>query len=167
MTSESGCYDVRGRDIRQLYAGFCRITLSDEAIWSLSLASSVLPENHIGFELWITEVAGVTCHDKKISAWCKSLGRAVAELAPLLGKRRRVLVESYRPEWGDVAAMDGLQYAMLGKDSVKGIEARAAELNCRPQAYTRIRNLVAGSVVLQMQQYETQLAWAVRIQRYA
>jgi len=140
--------------------------LSDEAIWALSLASSVLPENHIGFELWITDVAGVDCHDEKIQGWCKSLGKAVAELAPLLGKRRRVLVESYRPEWGDVAAMDGLQLAMMGKDSVKGIEARAKELDCRPQAYTRIRNLVAGSVVLQMQQFESQLAWAVRIQRY-
>ena len=166
MTTETGCYDVRGRDIRQLYAGFCRITLSDEAIWSLSLASSVLPENHIGFELWITEVAGVTCHDHKITAWCKGLAQAISQLSPLLGKRRRVLVESYRPEWGDKAALDGLQYALMGKDSVKGVRARADELGCGWEAYTRIRNLVAGSVILQMQQFEAELAWAVRIQRY-
>jgi hypothetical protein len=165
MTTETGCYDVRGRDIRQLYAGFCRITMREDLIWCLSLASSVRPDNHIGFELWITDVAGVTCHDNKIEEWCKSLGRTIATMSPLLGKRRRVLVPSYKPEWGDKAAIDGLQMALLGKKSVKGLRARAEELGCGWEAYKRIRNLVAGSVILQMDQFEEDLKWATRIQK--
>ena len=159
-------YTVRGRDLRQLYAPFCRRPLGDQAIWCLSLASSTLPEHHIGFEAWITDTADTDCHIPKLSAWCKSLAETAATLKPLLGKRRRLLVESYRKDWGDQAALDGLVLALRGKGSVPTLESRAAEFGCVLRAYGRIRGIVAGCVVLLMTQYESALEWAVRIQKH-
>jgi len=161
-----GDYQVKGRDLRQLYAPFCRRPLGDQAIWCLSLASSTLPDKHIGYQAWITDTADTDCHAAELSAWCKSLAETAATLKPLLGKRRRLLVESYRKDWGDQAALDGLSLALRGKSSVPTLDSRAEQFGCRWQAYGRIRGLVAGCVVLQMTQYESALEWAVKVQKH-
>ena len=159
-------YAVKGRDLRQLYAPFCRRPLGDQAIWCLSLASSTLPENHIGYAAWITDTADTDCHTRELEEWCKSLAETAATLKPLLGKRRRLLVESYRKDWGDQAALDGLVLALRGKDAIPAASDRATQFDCLVRPYVRIRGLVAGCVVLQMTQYESALEWAVRIQRH-
>ena len=161
-----GDYQVRGRDLRQLYAPFCRRPLGDQAIWCLSLASSTLPDNHIGYQAWITDTADTDCHMAELAAWCKSLAETAATLKPLLGKRRRLIVESYRKDWGDQAAIDGLVLALRGKGAVPSPEARAEQFNCHRDPYRRIRSIVAGCVILQMAQYEDALGWAVRVQRH-
>lgn len=163
-----GDWDIRGADIRQLFAAFGRIPLNDSAIWSLSLASSTMPPNHIGYQAWITMVADSDCHGESLADWVKSLARALATLRPVMGRKRRdVLVKSYRPEWGDQAALDGLQIALYGPGKVESYDARANAFGCRWQAYKRIRDLVAGVVTMQMAQYESALAWAVGLQRRA
>ena len=159
-------YTVRGRDLRQLYAPFTRRPLGDQAIWCLSLASSTLPDHHIGYQAWITDTADTDCHMAELAEWCKGLAETAATLKPLLGKRRRLLVESYRKDWGDQAALDGLVLALRGKGSVPSLDSRAAEFGCVLRAYGRIRGIVAGCVVLQMTQYESALEWAVRIQKH-
>lgn len=160
-------YQVKGRDLRQAYAAFCRRPLGDRAIWCLSLASSTLPDNHIGYEAWITEVSGADCHADTLRRWCVDLAEAAATLKPKLGERRRQLVECYRPDWGATAALDGLQMALCGLQSVPSYDSRADHYRIRWQAYKRIRDLVAGCVILQMAQYEDALAWAVRTQRFS
>lgn len=165
--TEQGDYDIRGSDIRQLYAGFGRIPLSDSAIWSLSLAQSAMPANSIGFEAWITYVADADCHGERLAEWVKGLAAAMAGMKPLLGKRRRALVLSYAPEWGNQAALDGLSLALWGDKAVPGYDARADQFGCRWQAYKRIRDLVRAVVTMQMLQFESALAWAVRLQRRA
>ena len=159
-------YSIKGRDLRQLYAPFCRRPLGDQAIWCLSLASSTLPDNHIGYAAWITDTADTDCHLAELRAWCKSLAETAATLKPLLGKRRRLLVESYRKDWGDQAAVDGLVLALKGKDAIPPASDRATQFDCLVRPYVRIRGLVAGCVVLQMTQYESALEWAVKIQRH-
>jgi hypothetical protein len=159
-------YQVKGRDLRQLYAPFCRRPLGDQAIWCLSLASSTLPDNHIGYQAWITDTADTDCHLAELREWCKGLAATAATLKPLLGKRRRLLVESYRQDWGDQAALDGLLLALKGKDAVPSLDSRADQFKCRWQAYGKIRGLVAGCVLMQMAQYEDALAWAVKVQRH-
>jgi len=84
-------YTLKGRDLRQLFAGFGRIPLNDSAIWSLSLATSTLPPGHIGYAAWITFVADVDCHAEALAQWVKDLARCMATVKPLLGKRRRLL----------------------------------------------------------------------------
>ena len=160
-------FDIRGRDLRQLYAGFGRLPLQDGAVWALSLASSTLPPNHIGFAAWITYVADVDCHGERLAQWVKDLARAMATCAPLLGKRRRQLVTSYETRWGDQAALDGLTLALYGPTKVEPILGRAGEFGCSREAYKRIRDLIAGAVLLQLAQYEDALGWAVGVQRRA
>ena len=165
---EHGDYDLRGADLRQLFAGYCRIPLSDGAIWSLSLAQSTMPPNSIGFEAWITHVADSDCHGERLADWAKALAHAMATIKPALpGKRRELLVRSYRKEWGDQAALDGLTAALWGDSRVPSYDSRAEQFKCRWQAYKRIRDLVRGVVTLQMVQFESALAWAVRLQRRA
>ena len=158
-------YDIRGRDLRQLYAGFGRLPLNDGAVWALSLASSTLPPNQIGYAGWITYVADVDCHRERLAQWVKDLARAMATCAPLLGKRRRQLVTSYETRWGDQAALDGLTLALYGPNHVEPILGRAGEFGCSREAYKRIRDLIAGAVLLQLAQYEDALGWAVAVQR--
>lgn len=160
-------YAIRGRDLRQLYAGFGRLPLNDGAIWSLSLASSTMPENHVGYEAWITSVADADCHGERLAGWAKDLARCMATVRPLLGKRRRLLVASYEPAWGDQAALDGLSVALYGTGAVPGHVTRSDGFGCHRDAYKRVRDLIAGVVVMQMAQYESALAWAVSVQRRA
>lgn len=160
-------YTIKGRDLRQLFAGFGRLPLNDSAIWSLSLASSTMPAEHIGYEAWITMVADADCHAERLGDWVKALARCMATARPLLGKRRRVLVASYETAWGDQAALDGLTMALYGPAHVRGHVLRAEEFGCHRDAYRRIRDLIAGVVLMQMAQYEDALSWAVSVQRRA
>lgn len=167
MDAAQHSYDIRGRDLRQLYAGFGRLPLNDGAIWSLSLAQSTMPAEHIGYEAWITYVADVDCHGERLASWVKALARCMATVKPLLGKRRRLLVNSYETAWGDQAALDGLSLALYGPAHVPGHVSRADEFGCHRDAYRRIRDLIAGCVLMQLAQYEDALGWAVAVQRRA
>lgn len=164
---EAHSYDIRGRDLRQAFAGFGRIPLNDSAIWSLSLAQSTMPAGHVGFEAWITHVADVDCHGQKLADWVRALARCMATVKPLLGQRRRLLVASYETAWGDQAALDGLTLALYGPAHVEGHVSRANEFGCHRDAYRRLRDLIAGCVLMQAAQFEDALGWAVRLQRRA
>lgn len=169
MDAQTGDYDVKGRDLRQAFAGFGRIPLSDTAIWSLSLAESTLPDNHIGFEAWIAYVAEADCGLLELQEWCIGLARTLATMKPMMGKRRRLLVEKWREEWGAQAALDGLTLAVMPKhrhERVPSLRSRADEFCIDRQPYKRIRNLVHSAVLQQMAQFEDALGWAVRIQRH-
>jgi hypothetical protein len=164
---EYGDYTIKGRDLRQLYAGFGRRPLSDGAVWALSLADSTMPLPHIGYQAWITCVADVDCHGEELAAWVKGLAGCMATVKPLLGKRRRLLVTKYRQDWGDQAALDGLTLALYGPGSVTPVQTRALAFDCDRDAYRRIRDLVAGAVLVQLAQFEDALGWAVSVQRRA
>ena len=160
-------YDIKGRDLRQLYAGFGRLPLTDGAIWALSLADSTLLPGHIGYKAWITYVADVDCHGEELAEWAKGLALAMSQVRPLLSKRRRLLVTRYDRKWGDQAALDGLQIALYGIGSVTPVQTRALAFDCDSDAYRRIRDLVAGAVLVQLAQFEDALGWAVGVQRRA
>jgi hypothetical protein len=156
-------WDIRGQDLRSYYAAFGRRAMPDGAIYTLAVAESALPDGHIGYQAWMTDVAGVPFFAPSLKAWCVSLARTAATLRPLLGKRRVTLVKSWREDWGQQAARDGLCVALFGADSVPGLEARAVQYDCRWQAYKRVRDIVAGCVLRQMQEFEDALGWATRL----
>lgn len=159
-------YDVRGRDLRQYYAGFGRRVLPDSAVWNLSMASSVLPDGHPGYMAWITTVADANCFCLDLQRWAIGLGGTIAGMKPKLGKRRREFVRSYKPEWGDRASLDGLMFALWGKSAVPSTRERAEQLGCDREAYARLRDFVAGAILLAMWQYEDALRWAFRQGRH-
>lgn len=156
-------YAVKGRDLRQAFSGFARLPMSDAAIWSLSQACAELPPNHMGYAAWITEVAGADCHMPELIRWSKRLAFTAACLKPRMGVRRRRMVEGYTREWGDQAALDGLQLALTGS-CTSGVW-QAERLGVHRDSYRRLRNFVAGALALQSQQFESELAIAVRANR--
>lgn len=158
-----GDWTVKGRDLRQAYAGFCRVPLGDAAIWSLSQASSQLPTQHIGFQVWITEIAGADTHMAAIVRWAKRLAWCASCLKPRMGVRRRRMVEGYRADWGDQAALDAVQLALTG--SCPSARTQSEHFQIHRDGYKRLRNFVAGALVLQSSQFESELAIAVRNNR--
>ena len=155
-----GDYQIKRKDLRQYYASFGNIPLSDKAVWNLSLADSVLPDHHIGFKAWISCVAGVTCHRYELQQWCMSLASQIAIMKPKWGVRAVTFCPSYEHNWGEQASLDGLTQALLDKSP--SVLSRCTEFGCDRRDYTKIRNFVAGAVIAAMWQYEEQLIWAFR-----
>ena len=153
-------------DLRGYYAAFGRRQLPDAAHYAAAVADSTLPDNHVGYDLWITWVADVPFFEKSLIAWAEGLGELAATLKPRIGERRRTYVESYRPQWGRQASRDGLRMAILGPNFVPGLTTRATEFGCRWQAYQKIRDFVKGAALMQMSQFEGQLLWATRLKRH-
>jgi hypothetical protein len=165
-----GDYDVKGRDLRSYYAGFTRRALPEGAIWRLSLASSVLPQGHPGYKVWMTSVSGTERFVRELQDWAIGLGATIAAMKPKLRQRARVYVSSYEPEWGRQAALDGLCQALglsLWAGEEMSILARSEQFECDRDAYKRIRDFVAGALILAAWQYEDALRWAHRVARDA
>lgn len=158
-------YDIRGSDLRQYYASFTRRALPDGAIWRLSLASSCLPQEHPGYMAWLTLVSGTDRFCVELQDWAVGLGATVAAMKPKRGQRAVTFVPSYRHEWGRQASLDGLYMALWGDESVPAILARADAFGCDRDAYKRVRDFVAGAILLGIWQYEDALRWAHRVAR--
>lgn len=160
-------YAVKGRDLRTYYAGFTRRALPDGAIWRLSLASSCLPQGHPGYMAWLTTVAGTERFCPELQQWAIGLGATIARMKPRLRTRARTFVASYDHTWGRQASLDGLCIALFGVGGVPAIAARADEFGCDRDAYKRIRDFVAGALILAAWQYEDALTWAHKVGRDA
>lgn len=151
------CWDVKGPDLRQYYAGFCRRALPDEAIWRLSMASSYLPKEHIGYQAWLTMVAGTDRFLHDLQDWAVSVGGAIAAMKPRLKSNARAYVPSYGAEWGRQAAIDGAILALYGERVVPAYTAQADTFGCHHASYKRIRDFVAGAMLVAAQQFEAEL----------
>lgn len=162
-----GDWDVRGADLRSYYAGFTRRSLPDGAIWRLSLASSALPHGHPGYMAWLTCVADTENFRTQLHDWAMGLAVTIAGMKPKLRLRARQYVPSYDHAWGSQAAADGLNIALYGVDYVPAILERSEEFGCDRDAYKRIRDFVAGAILLAIWQYEDALRWAHRVARDA
>ncbi|HEY5851271.1 MAG TPA: hypothetical protein VIT62_10965 [Lysobacter sp.] len=158
-------YDIKSQDIRQYYASFTRRALPEGAIWRLSLATSCLPSGHPGYMTWMTMVSGTDRFVVSLQDWAIGLGATIARMKPRLRKRARVYVTSYDHEWGKQASLDGLCIALFGADKVPAVLARADEFKCDRDAYQRIRDFVAGALLLAQWQYEDSLRWAHKVAR--
>ena len=149
--------DVKAQDLRAYYAGFCRRALPEGALWRLSQASSYLPENHVGYKVWLTMVAGTERFVPDLQAWAVALAPTIAVMRPKRGKHAYPYVKRYRHEWGKQAALDGVALAIMGQDNVASARSRAKEFDCDRDAYARIRGFVAGALIIAASQYETEL----------
>ncbi len=158
-------YFIRGQDLRSYYAGFTRRALPEGALWRLSLASSVLPEEHVGYKFWLTLISGTDRFCPELQDWAIGLGATMARMKPRLKQRARVYVSSYSHEWGRQASLDGLVGALSGLDAIPSLRDRAEQFGCDREAYKRVRDFVAGAFTLSAWQYEDALRWAHRVAR--
>lgn len=152
-----GCWDIKGQDLRQYYAGFTRRALPDGAIWRLSMACQYLPENHVGYKVWLTLVTGTDRFVPELQEWAIALGAAIAQMKPRRNKLARTYVPSYKPDWGRQAALDGVTQALYGEARTPPYTAQADRFGARYEAYRRIRDFVAGALMLAAGQFESEL----------
>lgn len=153
--------------LRSYYAGFCRRALPEGSLKRLSLADSCLPDGHPGYKAWITIVSGTDRFHPELHDWAVGLGATIAKMKPRLKARRREYVASYAHSWGRQASIDGLNMAIHGKATAPSVASQADALGCDRDAYSRIRNFVAGAIGLAVDQYEEALCWAHRVARDA
>jgi len=153
-------FDIHNLDLAQYFAPFGRRPMPDRAIWLLSLASSCLPDNSVGAEVWLSRVAGVNVHDKMLREWARGLATTFGTVTPKLGKRRRLLFTNYSDTWGHAAADDGMALVVDGR--CPSLRSRAEAFGCHRDMYKKMRNLVGGCALMQAEQYESALAWSVR-----
>ena len=156
-------YAERGKDLRQRFAIFGRKTLDDHHHSILQLACSVMPENHIGCKLWLTQVSGTHIYADALKVWSREFCHAICTMKPLRrnGKPYPILT-AYSPVWGDWAALDGLVIATGFGRRVPALE-REETLGVNRKAYTKARNLVAGALLEQASQFERELGWSWRV----
>lgn len=131
-------FDVLAKRVAAFWWG----TPDQELVWALALARTVSSEP-IADKLYLTHATEDLRYMREVKEWGYSV--AVAFVGSKgSGQRRRSLVESYRPDWGHVAARDGMAMALwpeLGKD-VPGLGKRCEAFGCGKQAYQRVRDEV-------------------------
>lgn len=153
-------YASRGKDLRQRYAIFGRKTLDVNHHSVLSLAKSTMPENHIGDKLWLTMVSGTAIYADDLKNWSREFCEAICTMKPLRRNGRPYpVVSEYSRAWGDWAALDGLVIATGFGRRVAAYE-REKQLGCNRKRYTKARNLVAGALLVQADQFEEALGWS-------
>lgn len=123
-------------------AGFWWGTSDQELVWALALARTVSPEP-IADKLYLTHATEDLRYMREIKEWGYSVAvQFVGSKGS--GQRRRSLVESYRPDWGHVAARDGMAMALWPelREGVPGLGKRSEAFGCGKQAYQRVRDEV-------------------------
>ena len=113
-----------------------------ELVWALGLARVVSTEP-LADKFYLTHAVEDVRYMRALKEWGYSAAvQFVGSRGS--GQRRRSLVESYRPDWGHVAARDGMAMALwphLG-DGVPGLGKRSESFGCGKQAYQRVRDEV-------------------------
>ena len=163
-------FDIRGLEPAQQFAVFTSEFLDEDWVSIMQWAKKQLPENHIGDKLYLVNVAGAYCYDKRINQWAREIAHAFATITPIRNKYspKKWLVASYSPVWGDMAALDAVAITLGTKQRVSASE-RAKEFKCDRHSYVKVRNLTAGALLQQLREFESALGlsiWKHRQEEY-
>lgn len=150
----------------QRYSRFGLHPLTESDVWTLAMATMVMPDGNPGAEAYLTKVAGVDCFLPRLTLWGKvvAIGFAQSQYKARNGVRRRTLVEGYDEAWGQHAVTDGLALALVGQAPMNAAD-RVTILGCGRQGYERIRDCVGGLTVDAIAEFRVALAWAGGYQR--
>lgn len=160
-----GDYDLRGKDLDQMFARFGMHALRDDEILALSLASMVTPKACPGAEIYLLHVAHAADCLPVVRAWGMGVARGLAG-AQYKGRgrvRRRALVEGYSDAWGKYAVYDAIMLIMYC--ACEGIGTRCTMLGVGKQGYRRIRDLVREMFAIAIAEYKLALMWALGYRR--
>jgi len=163
----AGDWDLRGRDLDTQFARFGLRALNDHEICALSIASMVTPSGSPGAAAYLTYVAQVPGYLDELRAWGGMVASGVASAAykGRYGKRRRAYVEGYQESWGRIAVSDAMAMVFIGRGACPGLNERAALLGIGVQGFQRIRDFVAGALMVTIDEYRMALSWAYGMRR--
>lgn len=139
----------------QRYARFGLRPLTDNDVWTLSMAAMVMPDGSPGAEAYLAQVSGTRIFDACLTLWGRVVAIGISQAAYKApgGSRRRTYVEGYDESWGRYAVADGLTLALYGR-------ADDAIGKSKDQGYRRVRDFVGGALVNAIAEYRVALEWA-------
>ena len=168
--AQTGVYASRIPDnpqdiLDRRFARFALRPLTDSDVWTLAMATMVMPDGNPGAEAYLAQVSGTGLFHGRLTVWGRvvAIGIAQARYKARSGSYRRAYVEGYDVAWGESAVADGLSLALYGK--APGLVERAEQLKCGKQGYQRIRDFVGGGIVNAIAEFRVALAWAAGYQR--
>ena len=147
------------------FACFALRPLTESDVWTLAMATMVMPDGNPGAEAYLAQVSGTDLFHGRLTVWGRvvAIGIAQARYKARSGAYRRAYVEGYDGAWGRYAVADGLSLALYGK--APGLVERAEQLKCGKQGYQRVRDFVGGGIVNAIAEFRVALAWAAGYQR--
>ena len=122
-------------------------------------------ENHVGDKVYISRVSGASKYIPRMSEWAIEFGEAISKATPENKYYRRWLIPSYKADWGAQASLDGLAIVLHGK-APESVLARNQQYGCCRKAYKKVRNYVAGALLVQNDQFEAELMYSWRVHQY-
>ena len=147
-----GDYDVRGARERGLDILFAPDRLSDTALSAAILADRRFDPRFPGWALYRTIVNGTDGYRPDLNAYAIGLGAALAAAESAHGRR---FVKSGGP-WVSLAALDAMERCISGSfpDTAS---ARAALAGIDDEAYSRVRNALAGGFIAGFETFRSEL----------
>ena len=174
----SNDYDLKTHDLKAKYlpdylaqrvAIFARKNFGVDEHSLVQLAREFAIErygvNHVGDKIYITIVAGSGKYIARLTDWAVEFGEAISKSTTENKYYRKALVTSYNRTWGSVASLDGLDIALYGKAD-KSLRERARDFKCDRDAYKKVRNYVAGALLVQYDQFQEELIYSWRVHQH-
>lgn len=143
-------YDLRGRDIDQVFAD----TLTENCIDAGIRASAHFDAGFPGWQLYCKIVRGEALFDRHLDAWAIRIARGLSRATKKNGQQ--FIKPSARGSWVAVAALDALHRCVSGHYLESG--ARIADrIGVRKDKYYAIRSAVAGGMIAGFENYRAEL----------
>ena len=171
-------YDLRDHDLKakflpqylaQRVAIFARKNFGIDEHSLVQLATEFTKERygdgHVGDKLYICKVAGADKYIPHLQTWAVEFGEAISSCTLENKYYRKALIHSYKPTWGVQASLDGLAIVLDGK-AQETPRARAGALGCDNKVYKKLRNYVAGALLVQYDQFQAELLYSWRVHQY-
>lgn len=159
LTEIAGVFErTEGPDIDQRVAAWWW-GVPDEALSYAMGQAVVIAREPVADALYLAHVAEDCSQFRRIKDWGYGVAAEFA-CSRSSGHRRRVRVEGYRPEWGRVAARDGLYRALwphIADYDVPGINARCKVLGVGNTPFQRVRDAVEHRALEVRQDFRSDL----------
>ena len=173
----SGDYDIRDSDLKakDVLQYIALRTIVESRIGPGNVSSVLSKANefkkerygdfHKGDLIYLSIVTGTKSYQKILNDWAIEFGEAISNSTLENKYYRKAIVSSYKAAWGQQASLDGLAIALDGK-ALESVRERAKTFGCDRKAYQKVRNYVAGALLVQYDQFQAELLYSWRVHQY-
>lgn len=149
--TDTHCFDVKGIGLDAAFIG----ALSDTALSATMMTREDFDSRFPGWELYRTVVAGDEIFLPKLRAYAVGMARAVSRARKI--NRHPVVREGLRHNvWIRQAGLDALYIAIHGKVPMNSSD-RAEGFGIPANVYKRLRDSVAGGMIIGLEKYRQML----------
>jgi len=153
-TKESAvCFDLRGRDLDQVFA--CQ-ELSDTALTAAYRVSARFDASFPGWQLYRRIAAGIGLFDRQLECCAVATARRLARSEKLNGRSYISGAIRQKSPWIAQAGRDALDFAIYGRYSASADE-RAKRFGIHRDTYRSVRNPIAAGLWIGVETFRSEL----------